>query len=44
MHGGDGEHWERDLWLRYGAYRNRKAQGELPARQIRVAMEYPIGG
>ncbi|MDQ0587157.1 OprD family outer membrane porin [Variovorax paradoxus] len=32
------------LLLRYGVHRSNKAQGELDARQIRVAMEYPIGG
>lgn len=29
--------------LRYGEHRNNKAQAELNARQIRVAMEYPLG-
>ena len=59
-YGRGGEHWERDLWLRYtvregrakglalllryGEHRNNKAQAELPTRQIRVAVEYPIGG
>ena len=32
------------LLLRYGEHRNNKAQAELPTRQIRVAVEYPIGG
>ena len=31
------------LLLRYGEHRNNKAQAELNARQIRVALEYPIG-
>ncbi|GER09218.1 OprD family outer membrane porin [Variovorax boronicumulans] len=29
--------------LRYGEHRNNKAQAELNTRQIRVALEYPIG-
>ncbi|QFZ83754.1 outer membrane porin, OprD family [Variovorax paradoxus] len=29
--------------LRYGEHRNNKAQAELNARQIRVALEYPVG-
>ncbi|WP_390341869.1 OprD family outer membrane porin [Variovorax boronicumulans] len=31
------------LLLRYGEHRNNKAQAELNTRQIRVALEYPIG-
>lgn len=31
------------LLLRYGEHRSNKAQAELDARQIRVAVEYPIG-
>jgi len=30
--------------LRYGVHRNDKAQAELNTRQIRVALEYPMGG
>ncbi|AGU48570.1 putative outer membrane porin, OprD family [Variovorax paradoxus B4] len=32
------------LLLRYGEHRSNKAQAELDTRQIRVAVEYPIGG
>ncbi|WP_432730362.1 OprD family outer membrane porin [Variovorax sp. W6] len=32
------------LLLRYGEHRNNRAQAELNTRQIRVAVEYPLGG